>query len=246
MGYCKPSSLPVAEPVTVDQAKAFLRLPSGTSSQDSIIAGFITGARVDGERESGRILAQREFTQVLDSFPFYTDTVQSQLAFTPNYYSAPRYSTTLWNYSQMIKLQQAPVMEVTNLTYIDASGNPQVLVQGVDFILDPETELARVFPFPGRNWPPCQYTPNALLIEFTAGYDPDPTATITLGLPSPPPSPPNQQTQYTVVSGIPQVYVDGILNVVAFKFNNRGVAVPDSLFVPFRNNGILDFAPTRG
>lgn len=248
MGYCNQIALPVQEPVSLTLAKQFLRLPKSLTLDDTIISGMIQSAREEGERESGRVLAQRQFCQVRDSFPYYIDTIQGQQAFPPNYYSAPRYSTTLWNYSQMIKLAESPLMSVDEFVYIDNNGNPQTLTAGIDFIVDPETERARIFPMIGQNWPSCLYTPNAIKITFTAGYDPDPTAVRTIGLPSPPPNPPNQQTEYTIVSGIPQKFIDGILNLVAHKYNNRGSGgdLPDSIARIFRNNGVLDFSPSRG
>jgi hypothetical protein len=247
VGYCAQIELPAAEPLSVVQAKTFLRLPSGASSQDSDIAAMITSAREDGERISSRVLAQRRFSQVLDSFPYYTDTIQSQQAYPPSYYSLPRYSTTLWNYSQMIKLARTPVIDVESLTYIGTDGQPHTLASGVDFILDPETELARVFPMPGKYWPPVLYTPNAIQIIFKAGYDPDPTKTQTIGLPSPPPNPPNQQASYTVVTGIPQAFLSAIKDLVAFRFQNRGVGdIPPAIERAFMSNGVWDFAPTRG
>src|SRR5258708_3404458 len=112
MGYCRQAALPSIEPVSLTTAKQFLRLPGGFTSEDALITGFIQSAREQGEILSWRALAQRPFVQVLDSHPYYTDTIQSQLAYPPGYYSLPRYSTTLWNYSQMIKLGYSPVVSV--------------------------------------------------------------------------------------------------------------------------------------
>ena len=245
--YTYQSSVPAAEPVTLAELKTFLRLPSGFTQEDSLLTELIQAAREDGERLSGLVLAQRTFTQVLDSFPFYTDTIQSQLAYPPSYYSLPRYSTTLWNYSQMIKLEKAPLISVDTLTYIGSDGESHTLTADVDFIVDPETRLARIFPTVGQYWPACLYVPNAVKIDFTAGYDPNPTTVKTFTLPSPPPSPPNQQTSYEVVTGIPLNQKLGIRNLAAFRFQNRGtIVVPDVIERAFQANGILDFAPTRG
>src|SRR5690242_12984812 len=159
MGYCKQIALPATEPVSLAQAKSFLRLPPSYIDEDSTITGLIQSAREDGERLSGRCLAQRQFTQTLDSFPYYTDAIQSQQAYPPSYYSLPRYSTTLWNYSQMIKLERAPLISVDSLTYINSAGNPATLQNGIDFIVDPLAEEARLFPMVGGFWPPVLYTP---------------------------------------------------------------------------------------
>jgi hypothetical protein len=245
MGYSRQSALPVTEPVSLTQAKLFLGLPTGTGPQDALITGFIQAAREYGETMTSRSLAQRPYVQVLDSFPFYADTIQSQLAFPPSYYSLPRYSTTLWNYSQMIKLSPSPVISVQSINYIGTDGNEYTLNQDVDFGLDRISEPARIFPPVGDYWPPCLYVNDAVEINFTVGYDPNPAATDTHDVEA---SPPNQQPVSTIVTGIPQMIILGILNLVAFWFNNRGSAgeIPAGIAQIFLNNASWDFAPTRG
>lgn len=245
MGYCRQTALPSAEPVSLAQVKTFLRLPSGFIAEDAMITGFIQGAREKGEILTGRGLAQRAFTQVLDSHPYYTDAVQSQQAYPPDYYSLPRYSTTLWNYSQMIKLSYPPVISVEAMTYIGSDGAAHVLNQDVDFVLDRITEPARIFPMPGQYWPADLYVANALRIDFTAGYDPDPAATDDHTVTA---NPPNQQPDSKIVSGVPQFIILAILNLVSFWWNNRGQAgeVPDNIEKAFLQQAIQDWAPTRG
>lgn len=245
MGYCRQISLPQAEPVSLAQMKQFLRLPSGFTADDPIIAGFITAAREIGEMYTYRSLAQRQFQQVLDSHPYYTDTVQSQLAYPPSYYSLPRYSTTLWNYSQMIKLGYTPVLSVQSMTYIDTNGNAQTMEQDTDFILDSISEPARVFPIPGQYWPADLYVADAVNIVYTAGYDPNPSAVYTHTVAV---SPPMQQPTTTIVTGCPQQIIMAIMNLVAHWYNNRGNIgkVPAGVEQAFLNHAIFDFSPTRG
>ena len=248
MGYCRPLNLPDVEPVTIDLVRQFLRQPPTYTQEDTLIGGLIQAAREQGEILSARALAQHKFVQVMDSFPYFTDTIQSQLAYPPSYYSLPRYSTTLWNYSQMIKLGFSPVISVEGITYIGTDGQPHVLQQDVDFILDRQNEPARIFPIPGQYWPACLYVPNAVQIDFTAGFDPDPMAVASHSIGSPLPNPANQQTSSTIVSGVPQMIIVGILNLVAYWYNNRGSAgvVPAGIAQIFMNNAIVDWAPSRG
>jgi hypothetical protein len=244
VGYCKQTAMPAAECVVLTDAKTFLRLPTSYTTEDTFITALIQAAREQGEIITGRSLAQRTFVMVLDSFPYYTDTVQSQLAYPPSYYSLPRYSTTLWNYSQMIKLPYAPVVSVQSMIYIDPSGNAQTLSQDTDFVIDRITDDPRIFPLPGTYWPPSLYVANSLEINFTAGYDPNPSAITTDDVEA---SPPFQQPVSTFVSGVPQMIRMGILNLVAYWFQNRGAGdVPQSIFNIFRNFAVYDFAGTRG
>jgi hypothetical protein len=213
---------------------------------------FISAARECGEILTARSLSKRQFKLVLDSMPYYTDTIQSQLAYPPSYYSLPRYSTTLWNYSQMIKLPFSPAISVDLMQYIDNTGTPQQLVQGVDFILDRDSEPSRIFPMTGQFWPSNLYVPNSCEITFTAGYDPfatmssPPNTTTILA------SPPGQQPNSTITLYPPQMILLGIMNLVTFWFNSRGnpgntsPTLVNRIEQMFLQNAIVDFQPTRG
>jgi hypothetical protein len=246
MGYCRAITPPTAEPVTVDALRSFLNLPPAYLAADDFLAILITAAREQAELITGRCLAQRQWTMVLDAFPYWVDTIQSGLAYPPSFYSLPRYSTTLWNYSQQIKIPYGPVLHVDAIRWVDANGNEQEMHQDVDFVLDRITEPARVFPLPGGNWPPAHYTPNSVQINWTSGYDPDPNAVDTHSPIAP--SPLGQQDISTMVTGMPQMLVVGILNLAAFWFNNRGSVglVPENIERLFQQHMVIDFAGNRG
>jgi hypothetical protein len=128
---------------------------------------------------------------------------------------------------------------------VKPDGTILTLHPDVDFILDRITEPARIFPLPGQYWPADLYVPNALEIDFTAGYDPDPSAVDVHAVVA---SPPSQQPGSTMVTGVPAWAVLGILNLAAYWWNNRGAAgtVPDNIERIFQQHAIQDWAPTRG
>src|SRR5579859_7873752 len=109
---------PKVEPVLLDDMKNFLRVD--ISDDDAMIEGMITAAREMCESFTRRSFVQKGYRQSLDAFPYFVDTVMSQMAYPPSYYSLPRYSTTLWNYSQMIKLLRSPLRDVSRITYTDS------------------------------------------------------------------------------------------------------------------------------
>jgi hypothetical protein len=158
---------PTSEPVTLAQAKNFLRVTVG--DDDALISVLIMAARESCENFCSRSFAIKGYLQTLDSFPYYTDTVMSQMAYPPSYYALPMYSTTLWNYSQMIKLYMPPAISAA-IDYTDPLGENKTLVQDVDFLLDNVSEPSRIFPMPGIMWPPVLYCPNAVRIRFKAGF----------------------------------------------------------------------------
>jgi uncharacterized phiE125 gp8 family phage protein len=223
------TSHPISEPVDLTTAKNFLRVT--TDNDDALITALITAARTQVETFTGRSIATKSYRQSLDSFPYFTDSVMSQQAYPPSYYSLPRFSTTLWNYSQMIKLYAPPCITVTALKYVNTSG-VLTTIDPTGYIVDTDSEPARIFPGPaGATWPPCLYVPNAVQINFIAGYDTDPSALNTM----------------------PEGLVLAILMLVANYYENREAAqagafgkLPfhiEQLLWSFR---VLDMQPTRG
>jgi len=260
MSYVRAVEYPSTEPVSLEEAADWLKV----STTDSSLAGLIIAAREQVELFTGRSVAARKWEQALDSFPYFTDTIQSQLALPPSYYSLPRYSTTLWNYSQQILLSRSPIQSVEKITYIGADGLPHDLFPGVDFVVDYLGEPARIFPLPGQLWPACFYVPNAVVIYYTAGYDPNPTEMLDVNQTeeSPPtdvdvttdmPTPAGQQAGYRLCIGIPQTLRTAILMYVShFYFNREPVAagsvseLPLGLTALLWSHSIYTFAPTRG
>jgi hypothetical protein len=120
MAYIAEEFAPVAEPLGRTEVKNYLKVPQGVTSDDAFIDEAIQAAREEVEGYTGRSILNKGYVQVLDAFPYFVDTVMSQLAYPPSYYSLPRYSTTLWNYSQMIKLLRSPLQAVTKITFTDS------------------------------------------------------------------------------------------------------------------------------
>lgn len=107
-----------AAPVTLDEAKNFCRV--SLTDDDLLFTTLIEAATEAAELFTNRSFCIKGFRQSLDSFPYFVDTVMSQMAYPPSYYSLPRYSTTLWNYSQMIKLFRPKLVSVDRLSYLSA------------------------------------------------------------------------------------------------------------------------------
>ncbi len=119
MGFIVVETPPAVEPVTLAQAKNYCKVPTAVTSDDLLIMGLLQAARETVEGITGRSLINKTYRQSLDSFPYFTDSVMSQMAYPPSYYSLPRYSTTLWNYSQMIKLLRSPLQAINKITLTD-------------------------------------------------------------------------------------------------------------------------------
>lgn len=275
MGWVSVAGPPEAEIVSLPAMLKFLRIPvhdDGTriftdAQDDDLVRSLITGARYFAEIYTCKSLAKKRYVQFMDSFPYFTDTLLSQMAYPPSYYALPRYSTTLWNYSQLIKLYYPPLCEVEKIELVDTNGNLVKLLPHKDFQVDYANEPARIFPLPGQNWPPVMYVANAVAIYYTAGYEvesteeptEDPTAQIVtepenLGLSGFT----QQRGQYPLDRTIPAHMLLAIKQLVTHWYQNRDAVVVQAGAggihqpLPYHIESILDsermidFAPTRG
>lgn len=220
---------PTSYPVDLATAKNFLRVT--IDNDDALIQTLIVAATGVVETFTGRSIATKTYRQSLDSFPYYTDSIVSQMAYPPSYYSLPRYSTTLWNYSQMIKLFAPPLLSIEEIAYLDSVTAEKQILDPSKYIVDSDSEPARLFPGPaGAIWPSVLYVPNAVQITFVAGYDTDPST-----------------------SGVPSGIALAILMLVANYYENREAAQPGT-FSEIPNHiqnllwahRVLDVQPTRG
>lgn len=165
---------PSSEPVSLAEAKLQCRVEN-TEDDSYFSTILIPAARGAVEKFCNRSFVSKQYIQTLDSFPYYADSVMSQQAYPPAYYSQPRYSTTFWNYSQMIKLFRPPLVSVDEIKYVSTDvGNPSVVLDPTLYIVDKIGEPGRIFPNPGTMWPACFYVPNAVQIKFTSGVYTDP------------------------------------------------------------------------
>lgn len=123
MAYIVEEIAPLVEPISRNDMKNWLKVPPNVVNDDQLIDEITQSAREEVETWTGRSLVSKGYRQVMDSFPYFVDTIMSQQAFPPSYYSLPRYSTTLWNYSQMIKLLRGPLVAVSRIDYIPSTAN---------------------------------------------------------------------------------------------------------------------------
>lgn len=132
---------PVAEPVSLSEAKLHLRIDD--NADDVLIGALITAARQHAEHDTRRALVSQTWKQVLDQFPSEEDTA--------------------------ISLGLAPVASVVSVLYIDADGQEQTLAPSA-YKLDKITEPCRLVPAYGTSWPSTRSEINAVSITYTCGY----------------------------------------------------------------------------
>ncbi|MFD1304212.1 head-tail connector protein, partial [Methylobacterium marchantiae] len=142
---------PTAEPITLDEAKAHLRV-EGTDD-DAYITSLIAAARQSVESLTGRALMSQAWELALDEFP------RSCAA---DYRSLGRYQAA-------IDIPMPPLVSIESIKYVDTAGVQQTLDDSARQV-DDYNAPARVVPAYGTTWPAARCQPNAVLIRFACGY----------------------------------------------------------------------------
>lgn len=131
------------EPITLAEAAENLRVPAGSESpadypESALIRRLITAARHSCEQELEMSLVAKTMEVAQDSF-----------------------------YPGCIALPMGPVRSIVSVTYVDLSGDDQVVDDG-DYRLDPYTgSLLTAY---GVSWPSTRCDLNSVRVRYTAGY----------------------------------------------------------------------------
>ena len=177
-------SLPAVEPVDpVGELTSFLKQPAGTPDA-ALIKTLGIAARRQLEDMLGLTLANRNFVQYEDGFPFfpYFQSPYAPLfgAAFPFYFgygpvASYPYPAIGGLQNQMIspfekRLMRSPVTAVQKILYVGTDGKTHQLTPGVDFVCDFSSQPGRLTPLPGQRWPIGILGINTVQIFFSAGY----------------------------------------------------------------------------
>jgi len=133
---------PSVEPVTLAEARAWCRLESDDTANDTVLTLLIQAMRERAENITGRAFVQRTLRLSLPAFPGFT-----------------------------IELPYPPLVSVTSVKYYDAAGVQQT-VDPADYEVDTDREPGCVQPAYGETWQYTRAMFNAVQIVYEAGYAP--------------------------------------------------------------------------
>src|SRR5512146_1246716 len=119
-----------SEPITVDEAKAHLRVDS--NDDNDYISSLITTAREHLEESYGLALLEQTRCLKFDEFPLSYNKTAIQW---PSWYRSAGLRRTQPR-SQIIYLPRPPLTSVVEVAYVDADGVEQTLVEGTDYQVD--------------------------------------------------------------------------------------------------------------
>lgn len=164
---------PAIAPITRDEAKAHLRVTDDL--EDDLIDSYILAATDAVENELSRSLISQQWRLTLDCFPsnylFSRKSLERQLRERRNPDSAFRGI----NEGNEIVLRNPTIISVDLVEYTDQDGVLQTLPSSM-YDVDTEMEPGRLVLKEEYTWPETKNVPNAVKIEYTAGYGASATA----------------------------------------------------------------------
>ncbi|HDR9046273.1 TPA: hypothetical protein QDA94_000464 [Burkholderia vietnamiensis] len=160
-------------PITDPLVKQSMRVID--TAEDAFIGLLLQKAREAAEQLTWRALITQTIKLTMESFPRPSMNVASANWYGPSWGVAPGPLTVarpdgVTEYE--IYLPRNPVQSIESIQYYDMDGTLQTL-DPATYLIDSESEPARVIPAPNASWPPTQNRPGAVEIHFVAGYGDD-------------------------------------------------------------------------
>lgn len=189
---------PPFEPLTMAQAYAHLRLdPEGSPlahPEDALVLEAIAAAREHVEGLLNRTLMQCTLRLSAGGFPGHWDPAARR--------NIPA-----------LRLYRPPVLRVSAVQYFDASNVLQTVDAASYYLTDQQVPELRFVT--GFNAPAVYDRPDALRVDYVAGYTPEG-------------SPPATQADY--VANLPAVLISAMKLVLGDLYENRESQVPGALY----------------
>lgn len=145
---------PASEPVGLDEARAQCRVT--TDTEDGLIAGYI--------------LAARKFAEGFTRRRFVTQTLDCTFGSNGDWWSWPRVVGERGYLRSRIDLPVSPVQSVTSVTYIDQSGNAQVLPTD-QYVTRLDSPIPFIDPAYQVTWPTVRRQSASITVRVVAGWD---------------------------------------------------------------------------
>lgn len=145
MAY-KVISVPASEPITLSEAKNYLKVEDSYTDDDTLITAIITSVR--------------QYIETYLTTALITQTIEEKW----DYIDVRNYQVR-----QNFNLGVNPVQSVTSITYIDTDGDSQTW-SASEYVVDTHRQVARIGIKNGYTWPSIQDEINALTVTYVAGY----------------------------------------------------------------------------
>lgn len=161
---------PAVEPLTVEEAKAHLRLL--VSDDDAIVGSYVKAAREWVEEMGSLAPITQTIEMRIDRFPG-----QYPYGFPGQYDFVPHRTTLTWIDRYAIQIPRTPLVSISSISYVDTNGVTQTMDASLYQVsLGGRNIPGRVTPVYGQTWPIARAQMDAVLITFIAGYGSAPSS----------------------------------------------------------------------
>ena len=168
-------SPPSAEPVTVAQLMSYGHIDS--NEDPAFLGMLITAAREWCESFCERAFMFQTKRLMMDFFPGYIDMKLAGQRVSSPFVSGA--NAVLVGIRYAIALPWPIVREVIALQFQDPNdGSVNVMVPGTEFIIDLDSQPARLTPMFGQMWPVARVAANAVQVDYVTGF----AGPITVGM----------------------------------------------------------------
>lgn len=159
---------PAIQPVTLDEAKAQLRLELDNAEQDGAVAGFIAAGTAFVESYTGRALITRTYRGFLDHWP-----VDPRLSTAVPYAPAlglPWPGNGFAAYQRRaVELPRPPLQSIDYIkTYDDA--DVATIMDPASYFVDPNSTVGRAVLRTNATWPIPGRAANGIELQWVAGF----------------------------------------------------------------------------
>ncbi|MFA5313218.1 MAG: head-tail connector protein [Methanomassiliicoccales archaeon] len=159
----KLKTAPAVEPVTKDDAKAYMRVESAVTAEDTLITALCVSARRQAEEYLGRALITQTWEMFLDGIgcslsPELIDAIEeaTNSEFIPAAYRA-------------IVVPRPPLQSITSIKYYDVD-DVEATWASSNYRLDTYSEPGRILLTAAGAWPENLRAQQSILVTFVAGY----------------------------------------------------------------------------
>ncbi|MFW0776210.1 MAG: head-tail connector protein [Rickettsiales bacterium] len=137
------ASYPVAEPITIEEAKNHLNIDLEYSDEDNLIESYIVAARTYCEQYLGYPLVRTAFNWSFNSFE-----------------------------SSEIEMPVGRAIAINSITYVDTAQSPNVQTLSTDvYALDSGVNPPVLYLKYGQSWPSVRGGRNDITVNFASGFD---------------------------------------------------------------------------
>ncbi len=159
---------PSGEPITLADLKLHLRVDAGDTSQDVNLAAYLAAVRAWIERIAGIAFLAQTLEWAIDQFPWAEGASQRLAGGWPATGLTPL-RTLADNRFGAIVLPRPPLVSVTSVKYLDQTG-ALITMDSSLYLVDARSTPGRLTPAYGTWWPTTRWQPNAVIVQYAAGY----------------------------------------------------------------------------